>query len=247
LEIGFKTDVGRSRTTNEDALLVLPKYGLFAVADGVGGRSSGEIASRKAVVNIEAFIQRNPTSESDELEPDQKHSWFKAYFQRCLQTINNDIRSAAAHDSALEGMATTAVLAYFSGHTLYITNIGDSRAYLIRDGGIMQLTEDHTYVNNLVSAGTISQEEAREHPQKSVITRALGASVGADPDFFHYELAKNDRILLSTDGLHGELTDNEILSAADKSGDLNRICKQLTKMANDRGGRDNITVVLIAV
>ncbi|MDR0817242.1 MAG: Stp1/IreP family PP2C-type Ser/Thr phosphatase [Clostridiales Family XIII bacterium] len=247
MEIGFKTDIGRVRTINEDALLVLPKYGLFAVADGVGGRSSGEIASRKTVYNIETFFGRNPVSEADELEPEQRHTWFRAYFQRCLQSINNDIRSAALRDPALEGMATTAVVAYIKGQTLYITNIGDSRAYLIRDGGIMQLTEDHTFVNNLVSAGTISQEEAREHPQKSMITRALGASVGADPDFYHYELLKGDRILLSTDGLHGEVADDEILTAAKDSKNLNRICRQLVKMANDRGGRDNVTVVLIEV
>jgi protein phosphatase len=245
LEIGFKTDIGRERTINEDALLVLPKHGLFAVCDGVGGRSSGEIASRKTVVSIETYYDRNPVQEADALEPEQRHIWYRSYFQRCLQTINNDIRNAAMRDPALEGMATTAVVAYITGHTLYITNIGDSRAYLIRDGGIMQLTEDHTYVNNLLSAGTISQAEAREHPQKSMITRALGASVGADPDFYHYEIQKGDRILLCTDGLHGEVTDSEILSALLAGGDLNRICKQLVKMANDRGGHDNITVVVI--
>jgi protein phosphatase len=139
------------------------------------------------------------------------------------------------------------VVAFIWGHTLYITNIGDSRAYLIRDGGIMQLTEDHTYVNNLLSAGTISPAEALSHPQKSMITRALGASVGADPDFYHYGISAGDRILLCTDGLHGEVLDSEILARVTGGRDLNQICKQLVKMANDRGGRDNITVVLVEV
>ncbi|MDR0357682.1 MAG: Stp1/IreP family PP2C-type Ser/Thr phosphatase [Clostridiales Family XIII bacterium] len=243
ISVGFRTDVGCKRAENEDALLVLPKYNLFAVADGVGGRSSGEIASRKAVNGIEAFLKANPIEKTENMEGKYRRNWFKSYFLRCFQKINNDILEISARDPSTEGMATTAVVAYGDGDALFIINIGDSRAYIVRDGEISQLTEDHTYVNKLVNAGALTRSEARNHPQKNMITRALGVSGDEEPDFYYYDVQKHDRVLLCTDGLHGELTDDEIRDIITAEQNLNTVCRNLVKAANDRGGNDNITVV----
>jgi protein phosphatase len=142
-------------------------------------------------------------------------------------------------------MATTAVAAYFDDGMLYITNVGDSRAYMIRDGEIVQLTEDHTYVNNLINAGTLTKSEARDHPQKNMITRALGAGNETEPDFYYYGMQAGDRVLLCTDGLHGELTDENICAVVTSGDNLNAVCRELVRQANEKGGHDNITVVCI--
>jgi protein phosphatase len=246
MRVGFRTDIGKQRAINEDALLVLPSEGLFAVADGVGGSNSGEIASRRAMNGIEAFVRGNPVSQAGDMEGKYRHNWFKGYFLRCFRKVNLDILGAASSDPGNSGMATTAVAAYFDDGILYITNIGDSRAYMIRAGAIAQLTEDHSYVADLVSAGTLTKSEAREHPRKNMITRALGATAEADPDFYYFEVEEGDRVLLCTDGLHGELTDDEIAAVFAESEDLNTICKKLVRRANDKGGHDNITVVCVA-
>ncbi|MDR3225809.1 MAG: Stp1/IreP family PP2C-type Ser/Thr phosphatase [Clostridiales Family XIII bacterium] len=246
MKVGFRTDVGKTRAINEDALLVLPAKGLFAVADGVGGSNSGEIASRRAMNSIEDFLRDNPVSQAADMDGKYRRNWFKGYFLRCFRKINHDIRSAAASDAENAGMATTAVSAYFDGDAVYITNIGDSRAYMIRAGEIVQLTEDHSYVADLINAGTLTKSEAREHPRKNMITRALGAGPEADPDFYHYDLEPGDSVLLCTDGLHGELTDEEICEVFAKESDFNRVCKKLVQNANDKGGHDNITVVCAA-
>jgi protein phosphatase len=247
MRVGFRTDTGKKRTINEDALLVLPGDSLFAVADGVGGGNSGEIASRSAVNGIEGFLKGNPIAHAEDMDGKYRDNWFKGYFFRCFRKINSDIRSTAQEKPENEGMATTAVAAYFDGGTLYLTNIGDSRAYIIRSGEITQLTEDHSYVAGLVSTGSLTKNEAREHPRKNMITRALGAWPDAEPDFYRFNTEQDDRLLLCTDGLHGELTDEEICEAVNSGADLNKVCKRLVDGANDRGGRDNITAVCVEV
>jgi protein phosphatase len=243
MQVGYRTDTGKKRTINEDALLVLPGKGLLAVADGVGGANSGEIASRSAMSGLEDFLKDNPVSQAAELEGKYRHNWFRSYFVRCFRKINYDIRSAARERPENAGMATTAVAAYFDGGDLYVTNIGDSRAYIVRDGVIAQLTEDHSYVADLVNTGTLTKSEARDHPSKNMITRALGAGPEAEPDFYCFSLESGDRVLLCTDGLHGELTDEEICETVRDEKDLHKVCRKLVRMANDKGGGDNITVV----
>jgi len=244
-QFGFLTDKGNQRDGNEDALLLLPAYGVFAVADGVGGLNSGEVASRKAMAGIEAFITANPFSNAEGLEEEYRENWLRSYFQRCLQKINADIVKEALSNPALSKMATTLVLCLFERDSVYIVNMGDSRAYILRDGVLSQLTEDHTYVNKLVNAGTLTRSEARKHPQKNIITKALGSAGNTEPDFFRYDMHEGDRILLCTDGLHGELTDDEIAEILRKKNNLNTICKMLVDAANDCGGHDNITVICI--
>ena len=244
-KFGFRTDTGKQRDGNEDALLLLPKPGIYVVADGVGGQNSGEVASRKAVAGIENFLKANPLSGADRLEGKYRENWLKSYFFRCLEKINSEIRKEAMSDPVMARMATTMVLCYLDIEAVYVVNIGDSRAYILRDGEITQLTVDHTYVNKLINAGTLSKSEARLHPQKNIITKALGSTKHTDPDFYRFDLHKGDRILLCTDGLHGELTDDEIAGIIKKNKDLNSICGSLVDAANKNGGRDNITVICI--
>lgn len=247
INFGYRTDIGKGRTANEDALLILPKHNIFAVADGVGGRISGEVASRNAMNGIEDFIKANPIDSADNLDGKYRANWFKSYFLRCFQKINSDILGLSMNDPDLSGMATTVVAAYIDRDILYIINVGDSRAYLIRDGIISQLSEDHSFVNELVKEGSITAEEANVHPQKNIITKAIGVDSVTEPDFFNYEIEDDDYILLCSDGLHGELNNDLIKDIITASGNLNSKCKKLVKMANNHGGSDNITVVLLKV
>ena len=242
---GFRTDKGRQRDGNEDALLLLPKYGIFAVADGVGGQNSGEVASRKAMAVIESFLSSNPLTGADNLDGKYRENWLKSYFQRCLQRVNSEIMKEASSDPVMNRMATTLVLCYLDMESVYVVNVGDSRAYILREGFMTQLTEDHTYVNKLITQGTLTKSEARLHPQKNIITKALGSTKHTEPDFYRFDLHENDRILLCTDGLHGELTDDEIAEILRMKEDLDTICRLLVDTANKKGGHDNITVICI--
>ena len=242
---GFRTDTGKRREGNEDAFLILPKYGIFAVADGVGGQNSGEVASRKAMAGIEGFLAANPLSGADDLEGKYRENWLRGYFQRCLQKVNAEIMKEASTDPIMNRMATTLVLCFLDMESLYVVNMGDSRAYIMRDGVLTQLTEDHTYVNKLVNAGTLTRSEARVHPQKNIITKALGSAKNTDPDFYRFDLHGGDRVLLCTDGLHGEVTDEDIAKILRQRKDLDAICTELVEAANASGGHDNITVVCI--
>ncbi|MDR1271384.1 MAG: Stp1/IreP family PP2C-type Ser/Thr phosphatase [Clostridiales Family XIII bacterium] len=242
---GYRTDIGRKREKNEDALMLLPALGIYAVADGVGGLSSGEVASRKAVDSIEEFIAANPLSGADNLDGKYRENWMRGYFARCLQKANSEILSLAMDHPQYLNMATTIVLMYMDVESLYIVNMGDSRAYILRDGQLGQLTVDHTYVNSLVEAGAITRNEARFHPKKNMITKALGAGRNADPEFHRFDLHEGDRLLLCSDGLHEELSDDEIARILRQDGDLTDVCRHLVDAANKNGGSDNITLVCV--
>lgn len=247
MKVGFKTDTGKQRKNNEDALLILPKYGVFMVADGVGGQNYGEMASRKAVTGMQEFIEQNALDSFDGDDKKYKSNWLMNYFIRCYKMLNNEILKLAKASPEREGMATTAVTAYIDDYDLYVANIGDSRAYIIRDNMLNQITEDHTYVNNLVHAGTLTEHEAKMHPQKNIITKALGAETGVEPDFYRTELIDDDIILLCSDGLYGEVSETEIVDLVGQDDDLNNTCRQLVKAANNSGGNDNITVICIKI
>jgi len=148
-------------------------------------------------------------------------------------------------DESNKGMATTLVMAYINGFEGYISNVGDSRAYLLRDGDLRQLTVDHTYVNELISKGLITEEEAETHKQRNVITKALGAEKFVGPDFYRISLCKDDILMLCTDGLYGELKDEQITEILQSGINMNDACAKLVDEANKAGGRDNITVVCI--
>lgn len=244
-KVGFKTDRGAMRDRNEDAFLVLKKEKVFAVADGVGGQNAGDVASRLAVTSVSDYIREHPLS--DNIQSEDRDSWLRDYFLDCFKFADQAIIEYAKETSDNSGMATTLVLMYIEGEHLYVVNVGDSRAYMVRNGIIARVTEDHTYVNSLVKSGKITEKEAAVHPQKNIITRALGADVNANPDLFRNTIKNGDYILLCTDGLHGELNDAEILDIIEKDDDMDTVCKNLVAEAKLKGGRDNITVVCIEI
>jgi protein phosphatase len=244
-KIGFRTDTGRRRSDNEDALLVLPKHNIYLVADGVGGHNSGEVASRKAVSGVESFLAHNPIEAVHRAE--DTDALLIEYFLQCFRAINANICALSAAEPANRGMATTAVLAHILRDRLFVVNVGDSRAYIVRSGRISRITADHSVVNDMVSHGELTEEEARVHPRKNEITRALGAEIEVLPDFFVTDLLAGDRIVLCTDGLCGELRDEDICRTVSRGANLNDTCRMLVDAANANGGSDNITVVCVEV
>ena len=240
-QVGFKTDKGKKRDRNEDSLFVMPQEDIYIVADGVGGQNSGEIASMMAVKNIAEFIKERPLHgiEDEEL--------LKAYFLECMRNVNRSIYQTARQSTENTGMATTVVMLHLTNGSAYFVNIGDSRAYICRDGQIMQVTEDHTYVNELVKDGSITKEQAEIHPQKNMITRALGGEERILPDFYRLETLKNDVIILCSDGLYGELSVEEIGGMAAAASSMSTLSKNLVHRANQNGGNDNITVICLKI
>lgn len=241
MQVGFKTDRGLRRQNNEDACFILPSDRVYVVADGVGGGNAGEIASRTAVSQIAGYIDRNP------LEPTDDKYKIANYFQTCLDQVNRHIFDMANKHDANHGMATTIVVVYTDRGKAYISNVGDSRAYLFRDGQLTQLTEDHTYVNTLVKAGILTPEEAEHDERKNVITRALGAEPAVEPDFFQVDILEDDVILMCTDGLYDELSEEEIIDVLEEHMTMSATSAELVLRANLNGGHDNITVVSLRV
>lgn len=239
LRVGFKTDRGRQRSNNEDAFFILPEQKIYVIADGVGGHNSGEIASRFAVQQIAEYVVKHPISEGTDDE-DLKH-----YFLNCFRQANQKLYAMAKENDQNIGMATTMVLVYLNQKNAYIVNVGDSRAYLIRDKLIRQVTEDHTYVNQLLKSGAITKEEAEQHPKRNMITRAIGGAETISPDFYQFKIYEGDLILMCTDGLYGELTEQEIYAMAQGRRSMHRLANDYVKAANERGGKDNVTVICI--
>lgn len=241
LSAGFKTDQGRCRDNNEDSLFVLPNHRMYMVADGVGGNRSGEVASRTAVTSVASYVDSHPLDQVEDEEQLQR------YFLDCFTGANRDICKLSAENRECFGMATTLVVAYLTEEKGYVVNIGDSRAYLVREGQIMQITRDHTYVNELLMHGSISEEEAKCHPKRNMITRALGDEQPIRPDFFRFDIEEGDVLILCTDGLFGELEDEQICNMAMTEPSMHKLAADLVEQANIHGGRDNISVVCIRV
>lgn len=241
MEVGFKTDRGLRRSNNEDACYVLKRKGVFIVADGVGGNNSGEIASKTCVDEIAKYV------ESRDLQPLNTDAAVKDFFYKCLVDTNFKILEMSQRHEENFGMATTVVCAYLRGEKLYIMNVGDSRAYLLRQGVLEQLTEDHTYVNTLVKAGLITKKEAEHHEKRNMITKAVGADYRIEPDFYIIQVKKGDRILICTDGLHGEVSLETMTEVMAKDKLMTDICEELVEIAKNNGGSDNITMVVAEV
>ncbi|MCR5481469.1 MAG: Stp1/IreP family PP2C-type Ser/Thr phosphatase [Clostridia bacterium] len=239
VQVGFKSDRGLKRSNNEDACFVVPKDNVYIIADGVGGNNAGEIASRTAVSRVAEYVREHDISKAKDDES------LRDYFMDCLTEVNTLIYNMDADRDKKSGRATTIVVAYITGDTAYFINVGDSRAYVCRDGRISQITEDHTYVNTLLKNGTITADEVRKHPKRNMITRALGGDAIVEPDFYRMDVKKNDVILLCTDGLHSELTDDEICEITDAGDSMSDTCAKLVVRANQKGGRDNITVICL--
>ena len=241
ISVGFKTDKGNLRSSNEDSLFVLPDQQLYIVADGVGGHNSGELASRMAVGYMAQYVAIHPVSEITSKKE------LKKYFLDCFSGANELIHSKSLEEESNNGMATTAVLCYLEGDDCYIVNVGDSRAYLVRDGVMRQLTEDHTLVQDMLRSGLLSKEEARNHPDRNMITRAIGGETSIEPDFYRFRTYPGDVILLCTDGLYGEVSADRILRLASEYESMHDLAKRLVDEANEAGGKDNISVVCIRI
>ena len=231
-ESAGKTDPGRKRRRNEDTFVLEPP--LFAVADGMGGAQAGEVASRLAAAAFREF------HEADELAPDER-------VRALVQEANRRIFDRARSDAEASGMGTTVTAAILEGGQVTIGHVGDSRAYRLHDGQLEQLTEDHSLVADLMRSGRLTPEEAEAHPQRSVITRALGTDPEVDVDTMAVETSPGDVFLLCSDGLTTMVSDEDILELLARSGSLDAAAKALVKAANRGGGEDNITVVLFSV
>ncbi|HYY76241.1 MAG TPA: Stp1/IreP family PP2C-type Ser/Thr phosphatase [Gaiellaceae bacterium] len=227
-----KTDPGRKRRRNEDAFVLEPP--LFAVADGMGGAQAGEVASRLAAAAFREF------HEADDLAPDDR-------LRALVQEANRRIYDRARADTGATGMGTTLTAALLEDGDVTIGHVGDSRAYRLRDGQLEQLTEDHSLVADLMRSGRLTPEEAETHPQRSVITRALGTDPEVDVDTMTVEASPGDVFLLCSDGLTTMVADEDILELVARAGSLEDAARALVKAANKGGGEDNVTVVLFAV
>jgi PPM family protein phosphatase len=241
------THVGRQRQHNEDAFLVEDEAKLFLVADGMGGHAAGEIASRIAVDSISEFILH--TKEDDGTWPHAYDEHFRRSTNRlvaALRTANTRVLEAMRKDARLRGMGTTVVACMAENDTMSVAHVGDSRAYLIREGQLSRITNDHSWVFEQVQAGMLTEAEAEKHPLRNVITRALGGALQVTPDASEIEARSGDVFLLCSDGLTGMVPENEIARIVTATnGDLEKACQELIDAANERGGLDNVTAVLV--
>ncbi|MDQ3956615.1 MAG: Stp1/IreP family PP2C-type Ser/Thr phosphatase [Actinomycetota bacterium] len=230
--VAAKSDVGQVREGNEDSYLVNDP--LFAVADGMGGHLAGDVASSTAVEVIEI--------KSSEVSADDPET-----LARVLRSANQAIWEKAAADPSLRGMGTTCTLVLLDGARVHIAHVGDSRLYLMRNGELRQLTEDHTLVARMVKEGRLKAEDAERHPQRSIITRALGVDAEVQVDLDTLELEEGDRLLLCSDGLSSMIDHESIGDVLRNEDDPQAAAGALVALANDAGGEDNITVVLLDV
>ncbi len=243
------THVGRQRQHNEDTFLVRDDAGLYLVADGMGGHAAGEIASRIAAESVSEFIDH--TENEDGTWPyayDESTTRATNRLTAALKIANTRVLEAMRKDTRLRGMGTTVVACLVDGESVSVAHVGDSRAYLVRDGEISRITDDHSWVFEQVQAGMISADEAERHPLRNVITRALGGALSVVPDASEINLRGGDVFLLCSDGLTGMLPEEDILRIVNEnSDDLEKACDQLIERANERGGYDNITTVLVKI
>jgi serine/threonine protein phosphatase PrpC len=241
------THVGRQRQHNEDNFLVADEAKLFLVADGMGGHAAGEIASKIAVDSISEFILH--TKEDDGTWPHAYDEHFGRATNRlmaALRLANTRVLEAMRKDARLRGMGTTVVACLADDTTMSVAHVGDSRAYLIRKGELSRLTNDHSWVFEQVQAGMLTEAEAEKHPLRNVITRALGGALSVTPDASEVVSQPGDVYLLCSDGLTGMVPEEEILRIVSDGGEnLEKACQTLIDIANERGGLDNVTAILV--
>jgi serine/threonine protein phosphatase PrpC len=228
IEQAGRTDVGRQRSANEDSLVVSPP--LFAVADGMGGAKAGEVASAVAVEAVEGAQESSEPAE--------------AQLASIVREANRRIYDLAVADESRRGMGTTLTLAKLHGDEVSLAHVGDSRAYRLRDGELEQLTRDHSLVAELERSGQITPEAAEHHPQRSIITRALGPEPDVEVDTYTLAGRPGDLFLICSDGLTSMISDDEVGSILRSAGSLDEAADELVRAANQSGGKDNITVIL---
>ena len=236
MEYFSKTDIGRKREVNQDYVFATDQPignvpNLLIVADGMGGHKAGDFASKYTTESVVESLKQSTVSGP------------QAMFEEVISKANTEIIELAASDVNLEGMGTTLVVATVIEHTLYFANVGDSRLYVIGDE-IKQLSKDHSLVEEMVRLGGINEDEAKHHPDKNIITRAIGAKLDVEIDFFEYRIVEGDIILMCTDGLSNMVEDEDVFRIIRGSRDLPEAVQGLIDQANLNGGKDNIGIVL---
>ena len=232
------TDVGKKRQVNQDYIYATKeKIGtlpnIFLLADGMGGHKAGDFASKTTVENI--LIEINDSNETRTVEN----------ISNAIKNTNDILYNKAQKEEKFHGMGTTLVVATIENHRLQVANIGDSRLYIINQKSMRQITRDHSYVEEMVRIGSLAREKAREHPDKNIITRAVGVQKKVEVYFYEVELAENDMILLCSDGLSNMVDDNQIQSIMLNGLTPKEKAMNLVYAANDNGGKDNISVIVI--
>jgi serine/threonine protein phosphatase PrpC len=235
LSIAACSDVGLRRQANEDSFAMSPELGLYVVADGMGGHKAGKVASETAT---EHALQAIHALQGASASPAEK-------LRQAVACANREVHDMAQRDPDLAGMGTTLVAILATRDRVALAHVGDSRAYLVRGGRIRLLTDDHSLVGELVRRRQISEADAREHPHRHVLTRALGVAPATQPDLAELTPAPGDTFVLCSDGLTTHLRDSEILEFARHEQELQKTCDALVACANQRGGVDNATVVLV--
>lgn len=228
------TNIGLVRKMNEDAFICDVEKQIFIVADGMGGHLAGEVASKLAIDTVYQAINEYESGTPSEF---LREAFYKA---------NNCIYEGAKQEPQYAGMGTTLTAAWIVEGQIYVNHVGDSRAYLIRDGKIKSLTKDHSVVGELMRGGGITEEQAMVHPQKNVLTRALGSTSLVEVDGCNFSLLSDDYLLLCTDGMSNLVTSEEIAEIIVSMEDINKAVKELLNLALERGGYDNITAILVA-
>ena len=235
-----KSDVGKVRETNEDSFYIsdsLDEVQLYMLADGMGGYKGGEIASKLAIQSSKNYIENN----FKQIEKD-KDSIIQL-LGSSIEYANMVVYEKSKEDKELEGMGTTLDICLIYNNKVFIGHVGDSRVYRIRKDFMRKLTQDHSYVQKLVKDGTITKEEAMHHPQKNMLMKALGCNAFVEPDVMVKGFLKDDILIMNSDGLTNLVSQEEIFEEAKK--DIERAPKELVRKANENGGYDNITVIVI--
>ena len=242
LDIFGASDIGCVRELNEDSFCIYGfddgnPCGFCVLSDGMGGHNAGEVASGKTVEFVTEVLKKAIS--------DTKASMPPRALTEAVSYANRTVYDMAMSDSKQNGMGATLVAAYITDSEAYIANVGDSRAYAFKDNRLFQITKDHSVVEEMVASGSLSREEARRHPQKNIITRAIGTDINTEADLFEYECTADDCLLLCSDGLSGMLEDSEIESIVKGAADSKTMAEALIKSAKEHGGTDNITVICI--
>lgn len=242
-----KTDVGMKRTHNEDYFSLIEDEQLFLVADGMGGHASGEVASKMAADVLQEFYARTKDDEATwPYKMDRNLSYIENRLVCAIKLANQRIYEAATRDIRLKGMGTTIVSGLIAGDKLYIAHVGDSRCYRVRGDGIMQITRDHSLLEDYKDAKPdMSDEEQKKFPHKNVITRALGMRETVQVDVYSHDIQDGDTFIFCSDGLSGMVDDQRIAATVRGAGDLEAAVAQLVEAANQAGGTDNVTVLAL--
>jgi protein phosphatase len=244
-----QSDVGRKRPHNEDSFFRDDALGLYVVADGMGGHAAGEVASAEAVDQIHGMVKRgfDAVRAVREDASDVKRQAVRRLIESAVQAATYMVFSLAEVEPERKGMGTTISSILVAGNRAIIAQVGDSRVYLVRDGHAIQVTEDHTWVNWQVKIGAMTREQAAVSPRANAITRAVGIRDYVDVDTFEVELKAGDRFLLCSDGLHGYFKSEAEVAQTLANDGMPPAAQRFIDLANSRGGKDNITVVLVEI